>query len=155
MRSQPTPTSGRRLLALVIAALLLGGASVGLDAATAHAATIGPQETIRPPRVFPVEFGGRAYTQGDPIPAGHLVLRRRVALAAHERRTVRFTCPRGMVSLGPALPELSPISFVVRDLSQYHPPRRRFHLTALRAPHLAPDTIARGRIYLLCGPPHR
>ncbi|MCW2985181.1 MAG: hypothetical protein JWR63_2751, partial [Conexibacter sp.] len=117
MRSTPSPTSGRRLLALVVCALLLGAASVGLDAVTAHAATIGPQETLRPPRAFPVEFGGRAWTQGHPIPAGHVVLRRRIALADREKRVVRFTCPAGMVALGPALPEGSAITFVVRDLA--------------------------------------
>jgi hypothetical protein len=45
MRTQPTATSGRRLLALVVGALLLGAASVGVDAATGHAATIGRQAT--------------------------------------------------------------------------------------------------------------
>jgi hypothetical protein len=45
MRSQPTRTPGRRVVALVIGALLLGAASVGLDAATAHAATSGPPVT--------------------------------------------------------------------------------------------------------------
>jgi hypothetical protein len=76
MRSQPTSTSGRRLLALVSGALLLGVASVGFDAATAHAATIGLQDAIHAPSRFPVEFAGRAYTVGQPIPRGHVVNRR-------------------------------------------------------------------------------
>jgi hypothetical protein len=49
MRSEPTVTPARRLLALVVCALLLGAASVGFDAATAHAATIGPQRVLRAP----------------------------------------------------------------------------------------------------------
>jgi hypothetical protein len=152
MRTQPTPTSGRRLFALVVCMLLLGAASVGFDAATAHAATIGRQDVLRPPRVFPLEFGGRAYQQGQPIPRGHVVLRRRVALAAGEKRVVHFTCPRRTVNLCPAIPEASPITFVVRDISQYHPPRRRFHLSVLRSPLATAGTLARGHVYVLCGP---
>lgn len=40
MRSEPHSTSGRRVVALVICALLLGAASVGVDAATARGATV-------------------------------------------------------------------------------------------------------------------
>ncbi|WCB92839.1 hypothetical protein DSM104299_01539 [Baekduia alba] len=145
MRSEPThSTSGRRLLLLVVAALLLG-------TATSRAAVIGPQETIRPPRVFPVEFGGRAYTQGHRIPFGHVVLRRRIELRKRERRVVRFTCPSSMVSLGPAISEGSTIGFQVRDLGQYHHPTRRFHLSAYRFSGID-EAVGRGRVYLLCGP---
>jgi hypothetical protein len=153
MRTQPTSTSGRRVAALVVCMLLLGAASVGFDAATAHAATIGRQDVLRSPQHFPVEFAGRAYAIGKPIPAGHVVLRRRVALADGERRTVRFSCPRGTVAIEPALPEFSAITFVVRDLSQYRRPTSRFHVAALRAPTAADGVLARGRIYVLCGPP--
>jgi hypothetical protein len=41
MSPQPARTSGRRVLALVACMLALGGASVGLDAATAHGAHAG------------------------------------------------------------------------------------------------------------------
>src|SRR4051794_19722628 len=152
MRSQPASTSGRRLAALVVCMLLLGAASAGFDAVLAHAATIGPQDTIRPPQRFPVEFAGRAYDIGAPIPAGHVVLRRRVALRDGERRTMRFRCPAGTIVAGPALPESSPITFVVRDLAQYRHRGRRFRLAALRAPTAVAGTVARGRIYLLCAP---
>ena len=40
MKTQTNPTTGRRLATLVACALLLGAASVGLDAATSHAATL-------------------------------------------------------------------------------------------------------------------
>jgi hypothetical protein len=40
MRPQPASTSGRRVLALVLCMLALGGVSVGLDAATAHGAGV-------------------------------------------------------------------------------------------------------------------
>jgi hypothetical protein len=49
MRSEPTVTPARRLLALVICALLLGAASVGLDAVTGHAATAGPSSAVHAP----------------------------------------------------------------------------------------------------------
>jgi hypothetical protein len=46
MRRQSTPTPGRRVLLLVVGALLLGGLSAAFDAATARASvTLGPQQT--------------------------------------------------------------------------------------------------------------
>jgi hypothetical protein len=36
MRSRPSPTSGRHVLALVVCMLLLGAVSVGFDAVTTH-----------------------------------------------------------------------------------------------------------------------
>ena len=46
MRSEPTVTTARRVLALVICALLLGAASVGVDAVTGHAAAGAPSSAV-------------------------------------------------------------------------------------------------------------
>lgn len=151
MRSQTTPTSGRRLAALVIAALLLGAASVGFDAATARAATIGRQETLRPPSHQPVEFAGRRYRMGAPIPRGHVVLRRRVTVRVGEEPRVTFTCPRKTVALSPAASEDTDLGFTVRNTKQYQHPRRVFALYAVAFTD-ATGGEAHGRLYLLCGP---
>jgi hypothetical protein len=143
--SQPSRLSGRHVLILVIAMLLLGAAS-------ARAATIGPQEVLRPPHHLPVEFGGRKFKIGHPIPRGHVVLRRRITLQEGEKREVSFICPVRKKVIGPAIPEPSAITFNVFDVAQYHPARRRFHLQIERSPQAVAGQTARGRIYLLCGP---
>jgi hypothetical protein len=154
MRSEPHVTQGRRLFALVVCALLLGAASVGLDAATAHAATVGRQVTVGPPARFPIDFAGRAWSRGQTIPAGYAMLRRRVAMKAGERRrTVYFTCPAGTVAFEPGLPDVSAIGINVRDVFQYHHPRRRFRLAVWPAPaEQLRGPVARGPVYFLCGP---
>jgi hypothetical protein len=58
MRSEPTVTPGRRLLALVICALLLGAASVGVDAVTGHAATGAPSSAVHAPGAAASAGGG-------------------------------------------------------------------------------------------------
>jgi hypothetical protein len=146
MRStHPSRLSGRHVLVLVIAMLLLGVAS-------ARAATIDPQEVLRPPHHLPVEFGGRKFKIGHPIPRGHVVLRRRVTLEEGEKREVTFLCPAGKKVVGPAIPEPSAVTFNVFDLDQYHPPRRRFHFQIERSPQAVAGQTARGRIYVLCRP---
>jgi hypothetical protein len=47
MRSEPTTTPVRRVVALVACALVLGAASVGLDAVTAHGSPATPAAHVR------------------------------------------------------------------------------------------------------------
>jgi hypothetical protein len=152
MRNQPA--TGRRVLAVAACALALGGVSVALDAATAHGATIGGQQTLRPPAVFPVDFPGRRYAKGARITRGHAVLSRRVAIGVKEgRKRLRFTCPRGTVAFTPGLPGVSEIGVAIDDLSQYKHPRRTFRLRVFSAPARFVDgDTAHGTVYLLCGP---
>jgi hypothetical protein len=152
MRSEPHVTPARRLLVLVICALLLGAASVGLDAATAHAATIGPQSILRAPATFPVEFGGRAWDLGDRMPRGYAVVRRTITMARGERRKgVRYTCPRGTVAVQPAVPEWGRVGLNVRDTSQYRHPRRTFRFSVWPSPNLKAGSTT-SPVYVLCGP---
>jgi hypothetical protein len=156
MRTQPSQIPARRVLILVVAALLLGAVSVGLDAATSHAATpaIGRQETLRSPTRFPIDFPGRRYEQGATIPRRNAVLRRRVHLPRDSgRRAVRFTCPRGMVALTPGLNDPSEVGIEVTDLGQYKHPRRVFRLWIKPAPaRFVKGPTADARVYVLCGP---
>jgi hypothetical protein len=148
------PATGRRVLAVAACALALGGVSVAVDAATAHGATIGGQQTLRPPATFPVDFPGRRYAKGARITRGHAVLSRRVAIGVTERRrALRFTCPRGTVAFTPALSGDSELGIAINDLSQYKHPRRRFRLTVFSAPpQFVQGDTAHGTVYLLCGP---
>ena len=154
MRSQPSSTPGRRVLALVIGALLLGAVSVGVDAATARAASIGPQSTLRPPATFPVDFAGRRYRLHGRIPKGFAVVSRLVRMRVGERpQPLRFTCPRRLVALSPGLRDPSELGFSVDDVSQYRHPGRVFRLSVWPAPaRFVQGDIASGRAYLLCGP---
>jgi hypothetical protein len=152
MRSEPTITPARRLLALVLCALLLGAASVGFDAVTAHAATIGPQSALRAPATFPIDFGGREWDQGGRIPRGFAVLRRTITMRRDERpKGVHYTCPRRTVAFQPGVPEWGHIGVNVHDLGQYNHPGRRFHFSINPAPMLKADTT-RSPVYVLCGP---
>jgi hypothetical protein len=154
MRSQPSSTPGRRVLALVVGALLLGAISVGVDAATARGATIGPQAVLRPPARFPVDFAGRRYRLHGQIPKGFAVVHRLVRMRVGERpQPLRFTCPRRLVALEPGLKDPSEIGFQVDDLSQYRHPARVFRLRVYPAPaRFVKGDMAGGRAYVLCGP---
>jgi hypothetical protein len=141
-------------VALVSAcALALGAASVAVDAATADAATVGPQVVLRPPASQPIEFAGRRYRQGEPIPRGHAIVRRSIVMAPKEARIrTPFTCPRGLYVITPGYPESSEVFFEV-DVAQYDTPRRRFVLGVRPAPAAFIDgPTANGSLYVLCGP---
>ncbi len=144
-------TSPRRLAAVVSAALAAGLAAAAWDAATAHAATIGPQERVQSSR-FAVEFPGRRYRKGGPVPRGHVVVRRRVALGAREApvRTA-LVCPTGTYAHSPSLSEPAELGIRVEDVSQYRRKVRRFRLQVYASP-LVERPTATGRVYLLCRP---
>jgi hypothetical protein len=152
MRTRPSSTPGRRVLALVVGALLLGAASVGLDAATAHAADIGRQQAGRAPQRFPTDIPG-GYHRGARIPRGYVLLSRRVRMRPNEGwAPVRFTCPAGVRALSPGLNDPSELTIRI-DPAQYRGRHRRFRVDVRPAPpQFVHGSVASGRVYLVCGP---
>jgi hypothetical protein len=151
MPTRPTPTRGRRVVAVAVAALLLGAASAGLDAVTAHAAAVGAQDVMGPPKRFPADIPG-GYRRGALIPRGFVLLSRRVRMRPDEGwAPVRFTCPAGVRALAPGLNDPSELTFQIAG-TQYRSARRRFVVDVHPAPAgFVHGRYASGRVYLVCG----
>jgi hypothetical protein len=150
------PSAARRVAAVTACTVLLGSAGVAFAPATAGAATIGPQVVLRPPAPQPIEFVGRRYKQGQPIPKGHAIVRRAVTMAPREPRArTRFSCPRGLYVITPGVPESSEVFFELDnvEVAQYRSPHRAFVLGVRPAPPQFIDgPTANGSLYVLCGP---
>jgi hypothetical protein len=71
-----------------------------------------------------------------------------------KRRALRFRCPRKTVALQPRLNDPSDIGIAITDVGQYRHPTRTFRLVVFPAPAdlVKGGPVARGRVYLLCGP---
>jgi hypothetical protein len=146
------PSPARRVAALAGCALALGGASVAFDAATAHGAVIGAQETLRPPARQPIDFPGRPYREGAPIPRGPVIVRRRVDMQPGERAgKLTFTCPVGFYGLTPGLAGVSEIGIAI-DVRAYRRVHRRWTFRIYPAPRqFVKGPTADADVYLMCG----
>lgn len=147
MRLQPSSISARHVLAVVVLAILLGLAS----ALTAHAATVGPQQSATAPETFPVAIAG-GFRIGAPIPGDDVLLSRLISMAPDEDwHTVTFTCPAGTHALSPGLGDPSELTLAVAG-TEYRRPRRRFHVSVRPAPaRFVGGDVASGTAYLVCG----
>jgi len=129
----------------VLAALAVAAAPAPDPAA---AATIGPPKVLKAGQRLPIDFT-TGLRRGRPIPRGHEVISRSVALAPRESTPLTMRCrssaPR-IRTLG--LPESGPIGFqLIRPIP--YGGRRQVTVRV----YLAPDdreTGARGTAYVVC-----
>jgi hypothetical protein len=135
------------LIAVLLAAALVAATAPGW----ARAATISSQAELRPPKRFPVAMAG-GYQQGKRIPRGHVLLRRSVAVATDERVTVRFRCPGRRTIRTIGLNDPGDVGIQLPRSQRHYDRHRRVRLIAYASPNLDPGEVARGRVYVLCGP---
>jgi hypothetical protein len=123
--------------------LRLAAAGIGCTLACAAPAAADTTTTLGPGDRSPVVIAGSGVKRGDRLAAGQLIIRRLTSVDRGERRTLRITCPDGMVHGGLALFDDSAVGFAARNR---YPGKR----TAVVDVFPLRGRDARGSIFALC-----
>src|SRR3954464_11765238 len=123
-------------------------AGVAAALACAAPAVADTTTTLQPGDQSPVVIAGSGVQRGERLDAGQLLLRRVTSVDSGRRRTIRITCPDGMVQGGLGLFEDARIGFAARNR---YPGRR----TAVVDVFPKRGAGARGSLFALCVTPGR
>ena len=140
----PMPRTALRTASLA----LLSAAAVALVPGAAQAATVGPPEVLRAGQKLPIDFT-TGLRRGRPIPRGHEVISRTVALGPRETAELtmrcRSTAPR-IRTLG--FPDPSALGFLLVAPRPYAG-RRQVRIRVYLAPDVREEG-GRGVAYVVC-----